>query len=88
MENLSPDQKFWEGPYPAEQAPLDDKKIQKMAEELKHGGYHFELTENANEYVLRAEGFDGITHITKVNDPENVNFRDIIARRITHPEQS
>jgi hypothetical protein len=86
MENPSSERKFWEGPYPAEQAPLSDGKIQKTAERLKRDGYQFELTENSNEYVLRAEGFEGIAHITKVNDPGNVDIEDIIIRRITHPE--
>jgi hypothetical protein len=75
--------KFWEGPYPAEQAPLGDKKIQKMAEALKQEGCQFELTENSNEYILRVQGFEGITHITKVDD---VDIYGIIFDRIKNPE--
>ena len=87
MEQPGPEKKFWEGPYPEQQAPLMDKEIQKIAEELKQEGYHFELTENRSEYVLRAEGFQGVTHITKVNDPRNVNIKDLLVNRIVHPEK-
>jgi len=86
-ENSISDKKFWEGPYPEQQAPLADEEIQRMAERCKRDGYHFELTENASEYILRVEGFKGITHITKVNDPEEVNIENIIMNRIAHPER-
>ena len=86
-EDKAPEKKFWEGPYPEQQEPLANEGIQKMAERCKHDGYHFELTENASEYILRVEGFKGITHITKVDDPEEVNIEDIIMNRITHPER-
>lgn len=80
-------EKFWEGPYPAEQAPLADKEIQKMAEQLKGEGHQFELTEDGNEYALRVKGFEGITHITKVDDPAHVDVKGIIYTRITQPER-
>ena len=86
MENPPSEKKFWEGPYPNEQAPLENKGIQNMAENLKRGGYHFELTEDQSEYVLRVEGFQGVIHVTKVADSEKVNVRDILEKRITHPE--
>jgi hypothetical protein len=84
----NPAENFWEGPYPEHQAQLADEKIQKMAEALKRDGYHFELTEDASEYVLRTEGFKGITHITKVNDPEHVDIKAIIIDRVMHPEDA
>jgi hypothetical protein len=86
MENSS-EKKLWEGPYPEQQSPLSDKKMEKIAEGLKHAGYHFELTEDASEYFLRVEGFSGIMNITKVNDPANVNIEEILVNRITHPER-
>ena len=62
-------------------------KIENMAEQLKKDGYSFELTDDQSEYLLRAKGFEGIIHITKVDDVQNVDIAEIIKDRIAHPER-
>jgi hypothetical protein len=112
-EDSASQKKFWEGPYPEEQAPLakrvdlkairnrDDaiaqgeidrynklaESIEKMARQLKNEGHEFELTDDESEYVLRVKGFEGVTHITKVDDPGHVDIKGIIFTRITQPER-
>ena len=83
QENTDPAKHFWEGPYPEMQAALADKEIQKAAEKLKAEGHQFELTETSNEYILRVEGFKGITHVTKVG---GIDIRGIIISQILNPE--
>jgi hypothetical protein len=85
-EEPSVEAKFWEGPYPEQQTLLEDKEIQKMAEQLKDEGRQFELTEDASEYVLRVKDFEGVIHVTKVDDPR-VDIKGIIYTRITQPEK-
>jgi len=63
------------------------EKIEKMAKRLKEEGYSFELTDDRSEYMLRVKGFEGIIHITKVDDPANVDIKGIIYDRITNPSE-
>lgn len=63
------------------------EKIEKMAQQLKEEGYLFELTDDRSEYTLRVKGFEGIEHITKVDDAENVDIKGIIFDRITNPSE-
>jgi N-dimethylarginine dimethylaminohydrolase len=63
------------------------EQIEKMTQRLKEEGHEFELTDDDSEYILRAKGFEGVTHITKVNDPRHVDIKGIIFARITQPER-
>ena len=45
------------------------------------------LTDDESEYILRVKGFEGIIHITKVNDPAHVDLKGVIYTRITQPEK-
>ena len=81
------------------QSPLEDKKIEAMANTLKRAGYKFDLKEDKNEYSLEAEGFDGIMHMTKVkplylrhgegdSDIEECDIVDAIKALIINPNGS
>ena len=63
------------------------QKIEKMAKGLKEEGYSFELTDDRSEYMLRVKGFEGVIHVTKVDDPANVDIKGIIYDRITNPSK-
>jgi hypothetical protein len=78
-----PQQKFEEISYPAEQAPLGDKAVQVMAENLKRDGRNFELSEEGSDYVLRVEGIEGTTHVAKNNE----DVKGIIFAQIVSPER-